>query len=131
MNIERGLLLAICLGVINIGFNTAVYKTVLGASTFAQAIMSPMFWVAFAIGTMSLMCMLGMYFSKFSLAQGILIAGATSILLGTLWGSFFSKTHLSTMELVTLGSHRSFLRRQIYFSRQIMNSLAPQKSSPS
>lgn len=108
MNIERGLILAIFLGVINIALNTTVYKAVQEASTFAQAIMSPMFWLAFVIGTISLMCMLGMYLTNYSLARGVLIAGATSILLGTLWGLFLGKSNLSMLEWLLWGGIAAF-----------------------
>lgn len=95
---ERGLVYALALGVTNVVLNTVAAKTAARASSVSLAVTRPMFAAAFLVGTASLLLMIGLYTSGYSLAKGLLIAGATSIVLGVVWATLLNGNNLNTVE---------------------------------
>lgn len=81
---EKGVAWPVALGVVNVVLNYLGHRAATSGQTVADAIRTPAFGGAFFTGLVSLYCLMAMYKSGYSLPKGILIAGATSILAGTL-----------------------------------------------
>jgi hypothetical protein len=105
---DRGLIYALALGLTNIVLNTVAAKAAAGASSVAGAVTRPMFLAAFIVGTVSLTLMIGLYTSGYGLAKGLLVAGATSIVLGVVWATILNGNKLNTVEWLLWASILSF-----------------------
>lgn len=95
-----GYILVGALGILNIALNTAAVRTAKnGASLpFLALFGTGMFWITFAIGSLALVVMLAMYRSGIPLPRGILMAGATSIVIGTVWSAWQTNASLTSIE---------------------------------
>ncbi len=97
---------SILVSVCNIGLNYFASKAAGSAGQWSHAFQTVSFAIAFAVGAMSLACMVTLYhFAKgnqFGLSSGILTMGTTSIIGGTLFGYFVLKNEVSSIEWILL-----------------------------
>lgn len=91
-------LAAIFLGITNVALNFTALYAAKKADSLSDALASLGFIPALILGCVSLLCMMWMYFSGAPLARGLLVAGATSILLGTVVSVIAYGTKLTTAE---------------------------------
>lgn len=101
---DKGLLWAIALGIANIALNTFASEAAANAVGLREALARPVFLAAFLMGMISLGCMMGLYTSGYPLGRGILIAGATSIVLGTVWATVLRGNQLTLIEWILWGT---------------------------
>ncbi|WP_110329807.1 hypothetical protein [Paraburkholderia tropica] len=99
MNIKT-IIFLILVPIFNIALNTFASKTAKQDGGLIGAIWSPMFLLTMCVGTASVLCMIGLYRQQLPLSKGILFMGAMSILGGTLWGIWYSKTQLNTIDWI-------------------------------
>ncbi len=85
-------ILAASVSTANVFLNYFAHHTARSSSTWPSMFTNASFYFAFAIGMASLLCMLSLYFigktTQISMANGVLLMGAASITIGTLWGRF-------------------------------------------
>lgn len=67
-----------------------------------DSIKSIEFFIAFFIGTMSILSMTLFYKSGLNLSQGIIFMGATSIILGTCYSIFVLKNKIDLVDVILL-----------------------------
>lgn len=77
-------LLCAYIGLLNVGLNFAIRFAATREGTFQEKVLSLPFLVAFLVGTASLMSLFYLYHSGVALGRGILLAGAISIIGGTM-----------------------------------------------
>lgn len=97
-------LAAVFLGITNVVLNFAALNAAKKADSLSDALGSLGFIPVFILGCVSLLCMMWMYFSGAPLARGLLIAGATSILFGTVVSVIAYGTKLTTAEWALLAA---------------------------
>lgn len=92
----------------NIALNFLASATARQALSWHQIFLTRIFWLTFAVGFLSLTCLVSLYFlgkeDKFDVANGILLAGSLSIILGSLVGKYFrgGAIHWSEWAIFTL-----------------------------
>ncbi|WP_425254428.1 hypothetical protein ACPJXG_12370 [Janthinobacterium sp. NFX145] len=95
--------------ILNIILNTLASKTAKESEDFISAMTSPSFFLTILIGTSSVICMITLYRSGIPLPKGILLMGAMSILIGSLWGIWHSKVNFTTVEWLLYASILIFM----------------------
>ena len=96
--------LILTVAVLNISLNVATQWTAGNAVGFLDAVKSTRFALAFTIGFLSLLGLIGVYSSGLNLGRGILLMGAVSILGGTLFAVFVRGAKLPAVEWCIFGT---------------------------
>ncbi len=86
----------------NIGLHVLLLRAASGARTYQDALFSRRFAVAFLVGTVTALLMLGVYVSRVELARAIVLMGALSILGGAAVGLLFFRDRLDPVEWALL-----------------------------
>ena len=96
-----GYALTLALALINIVLNFAASWTAASGRSYLLTILSPRFLLLCGLSFLSLLALVALYRSGFSVARGILIAGAVSILVGTIAGVVFEHSPVPRLERLT------------------------------
>lgn len=82
----KAILFIFAVPLLNIVLGTLARSAGTAPISYWSALRSPAFAAAFAVGTISLLCLVALYKEGVPLYQGFLLMGALSIIGGTLWG---------------------------------------------
>jgi hypothetical protein len=101
------ILFSICVAICNIALNDFTRRAALSAGKWQSSFATPYFLLAFIIGLASVAFLVSVYFSAkgntFGLANGILLMGMTSVIVGTMYGIVTgSKLHWSEWAVFVL-----------------------------
>ncbi len=86
----------------NICLNYFVRNSVDNNLTIGRNIISKDFLLAFTVGVISIICLLQVYRSNVNLAQGILLMGAISIIIGSIFSAVYFKQKYTIIEMLIL-----------------------------
>ena len=96
----KQIIILVSIGAINVLLNYALLKTSKVSPNFICCLMSKEFLVAMTIGIVSTTAIVFVYKTNINLGQGIILMGASSIIIGVFFSTFYLGDKLNNMELL-------------------------------
>jgi fluoride ion exporter CrcB/FEX len=93
-------LLVFSVGIINVIINIFLSRSAKTSDSFPTAIFNINFLIALIVGMLSILAILYVYKSNLNLAQGVILMGAISIIIGTIYGVVFQNNKISVVEML-------------------------------
>jgi hypothetical protein len=125
-------ILVLSVGALNVAFNFQAERAAQSARSWSDGIVSWQFLKLFLIGCASLVALYSLYLHQVTLARGILLMGATSILGGTIFALYWQTkdSQLGGVEEVT-GLSLNQLNQSIIVRFQILEVANEPSAQPS